>query len=72
MIGFDTDSWPGVVDVARLIDTYPRWRRIGAFVWWRLPPFRWLSRLSRRPNPYRRVVAMVDAKYLMQKRGRNG
>lgn len=36
-------------------------RRLWTWVWWKMPPFRWVTFVlrGRRRNPYRKVVALV-------------
>jgi hypothetical protein len=45
-----------VEDMLRVIETYPWWRRVLAFGWWKAPPFRWIPRRLRGRSPYARVV----------------
>lgn len=49
------------IDMRLLPWTYSPLRRAWTWVWWKCIPFRWLTRLVRRPhaNPYRKVVALV-------------
>lgn len=54
--GFGADIQ--VTDVALLPWTYPWPRRILCFVWWKMPPFRWIARAFGK-SPYRQVVAVA-------------
>lgn len=52
---------PNVVveDMLRVVEMYPWWRRVLAFTWWKMPPFRWIPRRLRGRSPYARVVAQI-------------
>jgi len=62
---------PGTVDLCRLVDTYGWWRQPFTWLAWHIPVVRTMMRWVFKANPYRRIIARVDAVSALRGRGKS-